>query len=78
MMNFNAEKDLAICGLACVLCSAEDCPGCKARGCKEGSDCSVYQCATKKEVVGWRNANDKCGYDVLAAKTELWDVEVWQ
>lgn len=51
-MKFYAEKDLALCGLACVLCSHEDCPGCRARGCKEGSDCSVYQCATGKGLDG--------------------------
>lgn len=51
-MKFYAEKDLALCGLACVLCSQEDCPGCKERGCKEGSDCSVYQCATSKGLDG--------------------------
>lgn len=56
-MKFYTEKDLALCGLACVLCSHEDCPGCKERGCKErgckeGSDCSVYQCATGKELDG--------------------------
>jgi RimJ/RimL family protein N-acetyltransferase len=51
-MKFYAEKDLALCGLACVLCSQEDCPGCKARGCKEGSDCSVYQCVTGKGLDG--------------------------
>jgi len=51
-MKFYAEKDLALCGLACVLCGHEDCPGCKARGCEEGSDCSVYQCATGKGLDG--------------------------
>jgi len=51
-MQFYKEKDLALCGLACVLCSVEDCPGCKARGCKKGSDCSVYQCVMKKELSG--------------------------
>lgn len=51
-MKFYAEKDLALCGLACVLCSHEDCPGCKVRGCMEGSDCSIYQCATGKGLEG--------------------------
>ncbi|CAA7600865.1 Protein of unknown function DUF3795 [Acididesulfobacillus acetoxydans] len=51
-MKFYAEKDLALCGLACVLCSHEDCSGCKERGCKEGSNCSVYQCATGKGFDG--------------------------
>lgn len=57
-MKFFAEKDLALCGLACVLCSHEDCPGCKERGCKEGSDCSVYQCATGKGLDGCYQCDD--------------------
>ncbi len=51
-MKFYAEKDLAMCGLACVLCSEEDCCGCKARGCKEGCDCSVYQCVKTRNIDG--------------------------
>ena len=51
-MKFYGEKDLAVCGLACVLCSVADCPGCKARGCKGGSDCSVYRCAVGKGLDG--------------------------
>lgn len=51
-MEFCAKKDLAICGLACVLCSHEDCPGCKVRGCGEENGCSVYKCATEKGYDG--------------------------
>lgn len=47
-MKFYDEKGLAVCGLACVLCSKEECPGCKARSCEEGGHCSVYQCAIGK------------------------------
>ena len=52
LMKFYAQKDLAMCGLACVLCSNEDCPGCKARGCNEVSFCSVYKCVTEKALDG--------------------------
>ncbi|HML47343.1 MAG TPA: GNAT family N-acetyltransferase [Clostridia bacterium] len=52
MMKFHAEKNLGLCGLACVLCGSDDCPGCKARGCKEGGDCSVYQCVIGKGLDG--------------------------
>lgn len=51
-MKFYPEKDLALCGLACVLCSDEDCPGCKARGCKNINDCSAYQCVTGRGLDG--------------------------
>lgn len=51
-MKFYTEKDLALCGLACVLCSHEDCPGCRARGCEEGGGCSIYQCAMGKGLDG--------------------------
>ncbi len=51
-MKFYAEKDLAMCGLACVLCSDEACNGCKARGCRQGCDCSVYQCVKTRNIDG--------------------------
>lgn len=51
-MKFYEEKDLAMCGLACVLCSHEDCPGCKARGCEEADRCPVYQCVSEKGLNG--------------------------
>lgn len=51
-MEFYPEKDLALCGLACALCSHADCPGCKARGCGEADDCAVYRCATEKGLDG--------------------------
>ncbi len=57
-MKFYTEKDLALCGLACVLCSSEDCPGCKARGCKEESDCSVYRCTTTRGLDGCYQCSD--------------------
>lgn len=51
-MNFCMEKGLAMCGLACVLCSVQDCPGCKARGCEHESDCTVLRCVTEKGLNG--------------------------
>ena len=57
-MKFYEEKDLAVCGLACMLCSKEDCPGCKARGCKDGGDCSVYKCAMGKDLDGCYQCED--------------------
>lgn len=60
------EKDLAICGLACVLCSEAQCPGCKRQGCAQGSDCSVYQCATAKGLDGCYQCDDfPCAQDML-------------
>lgn len=51
-MKFYEEKGMAYCGLACVLCSEEACPGCKAKGQKEGCECTVYQCAVSKGLDG--------------------------
>lgn len=51
-MEFYEKKDLAMCGLACVLCSCEECPGCKTKCSKEGEGCSVYQCASQKGLDG--------------------------
>lgn len=52
------EKGLAVCGLACMLCSVEGCQGCKMRGCKDSSDCSVYNCATGKGLDGCYQCED--------------------
>lgn len=57
-MKFSADKDLAMCGLACVLCSEETCYGCKARGCKQGCDCSAYQCAKTRNIDGCYECED--------------------
>lgn len=51
-MIFYEEKGMAMCGLACVLCSREDCPGCKKRGCADVSGCSVFRCAEEKGLDG--------------------------
>lgn len=58
IMKFYKDKDLGLCGLACVLCNQDECPGCKARGSKEGSDCSVYKCATEKGFDGCYSCNE--------------------
>lgn len=63
-MQFYQEKDFAVCGLACMLCSAEDCPGCKA---KDGGNCSVYQCAAGKGLDGcYQCENFPCDEKMLS------------
>lgn len=63
---FYSEKDLAVCGLACVLCSEQDCPGCKMKGCKDTDKCSVYKCATEKGLDGcYACALFPCGEKML-------------
>lgn len=65
-MDFAAEKDMALCGLACVLCSKAECPGCKARGCSQGADCTVYQCVTGKGLDGCYECGEPaCGEEML-------------
>ncbi len=65
-MDFRMERDLALCGLACVLCSETDCLGCKARGCAMGSDCSVYKCAMGKGLDGCYQCDQfPCGEGML-------------
>lgn len=52
-MQFNAQRDIAVCGLACVLCSEADCPGCRARErAKAHSECELYRCAAERGVEG--------------------------
>lgn len=63
---FHEEKGLAICGLACVLCSEETCPGCQRNGCKNRENCSVYTCASGKGLAGCCLCNDfPCGERAL-------------
>ncbi|MDF2589178.1 MAG: hypothetical protein K0S41_3019 [Anaerocolumna sp.] len=65
-MNFYENKDLAKCGLACVLCSNEECPGCKMKSCNEGCDCTVYQCVTQKGLDGCYQCEEfPCDKDML-------------
>jgi RimJ/RimL family protein N-acetyltransferase len=65
-MQFYEEKDLAVCGLACVLCREENCQGCKARGKAQGSECGVYNCAISKGLDGCYQCDDfPCHKDML-------------
>ena len=50
-MKFREERGIGYCGLACVLCSDEDCLGCKANG-TNGDGCSVSKCGMDKGVDG--------------------------
>jgi len=50
-MNFNKERGIAYCGLACVLCSSTNCSGCVSEiVC--GKDCAIGKCAVQKGVDG--------------------------
>jgi RimJ/RimL family protein N-acetyltransferase len=51
IVEFREKRGIAYCGLACVLCSVQDCPGCAA-GIASGGDCSVGKCAVSKGVDG--------------------------
>ena len=65
-MQFYEEKDLAVCGLACVLCKEEKCQGCKAREKAQGSECGIYNCATSKGLDGCYQCKDfPCDKDML-------------
>lgn len=65
-MTFHAEKDLALCGLACALCSNEDCPGCKDIGCGKAASCTVYRCAAEKGLDGCYLCDKfPCGEEIL-------------
>jgi hypothetical protein len=50
-MNFYEERGIGYCGLACVLCSDADCPGCAVK-IADGGDCSAGKCAAGKGVDG--------------------------
>jgi RimJ/RimL family protein N-acetyltransferase len=50
-MDFKEQRGIAYCGLACILCSDEACPGCAA-GIADGGDCSAGKCAAGKGLSG--------------------------
>ncbi|MGE5654581.1 MAG: GNAT family N-acetyltransferase [Bacillota bacterium] len=61
-MKFYEEKGLAVCGLACVLCSAKSCPGCSKHGCTNVDNCSIYQCAASKGLTACHQCSEfPCG-----------------
>lgn len=71
-MRFYKEKDLARCGLACVLCHQQDCPGCKASGCERESSCTVLRCVTEKGLDGCYQCDDfPCDENMLKGARKL-------
>jgi len=50
-MDFQEKRGIGYCGLACVLCSNEDCPGC-AVIISNGGGCSAGKCAVTKGYDG--------------------------
>ena len=51
-MEFQNKRGTGYCGLACVLCSNEDCPGCAAEIAGGGNNCSAGKCAAGKGIAG--------------------------
>ena len=51
IMGFLEKRGIGYCGLACVLCGYEDCPGCTVK-IVNGGDCSAGKCAAEKGVDG--------------------------
>ena len=67
-MHFKAERGIGYCGLACVLCSNEDCPGCQAK-IANGEDCAIAKCALEKSPDGCFSCGDHpCGEAMLQHK----------
>jgi len=46
-MSFREERGIGYCGLACVVCGYDDCPGCIAK-IANGHDCAIGKCAAGK------------------------------
>lgn len=65
-MKFHEEKGIGFCGLACVLCSAEDCVGCHHDGCANKDRCNIYQCCKEKGIIGcWECSAFPCEEKML-------------
>lgn len=60
-MKFYEEKRIGCCGLACVLCSKEDCAGCHKDGCISKDSCNIYLCCKSKSMEGcWQCSGFPC------------------
>jgi RimJ/RimL family protein N-acetyltransferase len=68
-MDFHEKRGIAYCGLACILCSNKDCPGC-AVSIANGGDCSVGKCAVRKGLDGCYACSDydSCAESMLHGK----------
>ena len=68
-MDFQEKRGIGYCGLACVLCNAEDCPGCVAE-IAGGGGCNAGKCAAEKGVDGCYACPgyDTCGEDMPHGK----------
>jgi len=67
-MKFREERGISYCGLACVLCRDEKCPGC-AKKITDGYDCPTGICALKKGIDGCYVCSDyPCGDKMLQGK----------
>ncbi|MCL2420326.1 MAG: DUF3795 domain-containing protein [Defluviitaleaceae bacterium] len=67
-MEFCKERGMGYCGLACVVCSYEECPGCigKIAG---GDECAIGRCAIQKGVDGCYACPDyPCDQDMFQHK----------
>ena len=50
---FDAGKGMALCGLACCVCSENPtCAGCRNEGCKDRSCCQPFNCCKQKKLNG--------------------------
>ena len=50
---FDAGKGMALCGLACCVCSENPtCAGCRNAGCKDRSCCQPFNCCKQKKLNG--------------------------
>lgn len=65
-MKFYEEKGIGFCGLACVLCKEESCPGCKKDGCIDKESCSIYKCCRGSRISGcWECSEFPCNENML-------------
>lgn len=61
--NMRRELGVAVCGLACCLCSENtECPGCQSAGCPGHESCINFNCARERGVSGcWECGEFPCG-----------------
>lgn len=69
----NESRGFAYCGLACCVCSEDNCPGCRMEGCTGKDWCKNYSCSREKGLNGcWECGEFPCSgtmFDKLRIRT---------
>ena len=55
---YDAARGMAMCGLACAVCSVPACPGCHMDGCHGAATCEIRKCCLARHIAGCHACGD--------------------